>query len=346
MAENAEKLPKIPAEQFEPANREDYVEREKISAPSLTFGQDAWRRLKSNKVAIVSLWILIIVIIIALLAPVIAPHHYATQNAEFANLPPKIPALDWIPLFNGMQDAGGGAVIDAYAQAGVPDDVYYILGTDALGRDLFSRILYGTRVSLFIGVVAALLNILIGVPYGMISGWMGGKVDNIMQRILEVLSGIPNLVVVILLLLVLQPGISSIILALALTEWITMARLVRAETLKIKNEEYVLAAKSLGESPVKIALMHILPNISGVIIIQTIFSIPNAIFFEAFLSFIGLGIPAPQASLGTLINDGYKTFRFLPHLMWYPSGVLSVIMISFNMLANGLRDALDPKTVD
>lgn len=345
MGANPEKLPKVPAEMFEPAERGDYEEREKISAPSLSFGQDAWRRLKNNKVALVSLWILIIVVIIALLAPVIAPHHYASQNAEFANLPPKIPALDWIPLFNGMQDAGGQA-IDAYAQAGVPEDVYYILGTDALGRDLFSRILYGTRVSLFIGVVAALLNLLIGVPYGLISGWMGGRVDNIMQRILEILSGVPNLVVVILLLLVLRPGISSIILALALTEWITMARLVRAETLKVKNEEYVLAAQALGESPAKIAFMHILPNISGVIIIQTIFSIPNAIFFEAFLSFIGLGIPAPQASLGTLINDGYKTFRFLPHLMWYPSGVLSVIMISFNMLANGLRDALDPKTID
>ncbi len=345
MGANPEKLPRVPAEMFDPANRGDYEERERISAPSLTFGQDAWRRLKNNKVAIVSLWILVLVVIIALLAPVIAPYHYATQNAEFANLPPKIPALDWIPLFNGMQDAGGQAV-DAYAQAGVPEDVYYILGTDALGRDLFSRILYGTRVSLFIGVVAALLNILIGVPYGLISGWMGGRVDNIMQRILEILSGVPNLVVVILLLLVLRPGISSIIFALALTEWITMARLVRAETLKVKNEEYVLAATALGESPIKIALMHILPNISGVIIIQTIFSIPNAIFFEAFLSFIGLGIPAPQASLGTLINDGYKTFRFLPHLMWYPSGVLSIIMISFNMLANGLRDALDPKTVD
>lgn len=345
MAENVNDLPKISPDKFQPANREDYKEREKISTPSLSFAQDAWRRLKRNKAAIVSLWLLVIVLVIAIFAPLIAPHHYAAQNAAFANLPPKIPALDWIPLFNGMSEMGGVAV-DSYAQAGVPEDVFYILGTDALGRDLLSRILYGTRVSLFIGVVAALLNLLVGVPYGMISGWMGGKVDNIMQRILEVLSGIPNLVVVILLLLVLQPGISSIIIALALTEWITMARLVRAETLKIKNEEYVLAATALGESPLKISMMHILPNISGVIIIQTIFSIPSAIFFEAFLSFIGLGIPAPQASLGTLINDGYKTFRFLPHLMWYPSGVLSVIMVSFNMLANGLRDALDPKTID
>jgi oligopeptide transport system permease protein len=345
MSENVNEFPKIAPEQFAPAHREDYKEREKITTPSLSFTKDAWRRLKRNKAAMVSLWILIIVVIIALLAPLIAPHHYAAQNAAYANLPPKIPGLESIPLFNGMSEMAGRAV-DTYAAAGVPDDVYFYLGTDALGRDLLSRVLYGSRVSLFIGVVAALLNLLIGVPYGMISGWMGGKVDNVMQRILEVLSGVPNLVVVILLLLVLKPGISSIILALAITEWITMARLVRAETLKIKNEEYVLAATALGESPFKIAMIHILPNISGVIIIQTIFSIPSAIFFEAFLSFIGLGIPAPQASLGTLINDGYKTFRFLPHLMWYPSGVLSVIMISFNMLANGLRDALDPKTTD
>ncbi|KAA9300036.1 MULTISPECIES: oligopeptide ABC transporter permease [Aerococcus] len=345
MAENTKSYPKMSKESFRPVNHEDYLSAETISAPSLSFIQDAWRRLKKNKAAVVSLVILIIVAIIALLAPVLAPYDYAAQNAQFANLPPKIPGLEALSWFDGKTKVAGAAV-DAYAKAGVPEGQYFYLGTDALGRDLLSRILYGTRVSLFIGVVAALLNLLIGVPYGIVSGWMGGKVDNLMQRILEVMSGVPNLVVVILLLLVLRPGISSIIISLALTEWITMARLVRAETLKIKTSEYVLAARSLGESPFKIALKHILPNIAGVVIIQTIFSIPSAIFFEAFLSFIGLGIPAPQASLGTLINDGYKTFRFLPHLMWYPAGVLCIVMISFNMLANGLRDALDPKTTD
>ncbi len=167
-----------------------------------------------------------------------------------------------------------------------------------------------------------------------------------MQRLLEILSGVPNLVVVILMLLVLDPGIKSIIIALAITGWISMARVIRAQTLKLKNQEYILAAQTLGESPIKIAFKHLIPNLSGIIIIQTMFSIPAAIFFEAFLSFIGIGIPAPTASLGTLINDGYKTFRFLPHLMWYPAAVICILMISFNLLADGLRDAFDPKMKD
>lgn len=333
------------ADNFKPVSHKNFMDAETISAPSLSFLQDAWRRLTKNKAAIVSLVILVIVTVLALMAPLLAPHDYAAQNAQFANLPPKIPGLEWLSLFDGKTRVAGAA-IDAYAHAGVPNGQYFYLGTDALGRDLLSRILYGTRVSLFIGIVAATLNLVIGVPYGIVSGWFGGRVDNLMQRFLEVMSGVPNLVIVILLLLVLKPGIASIIIALAFTEWITMARLVRAETLKIKNAEYVLAARSLGESGFNIAVKHILPNIAGVVIIQTIFSIPAAIFFEAFLSFIGLGIPAPQASLGTLINDGYKTFRFLPHLMWYPAGVLCSVMISFNMLANGLRDALDPKIND
>ena len=259
-------------------------------------------------------------------------------------MPPKIPGID----INGLNGTvkQNGVVIDKYEASNVPEDVYYYLGTDSLGRDLLSRILYGTRVSLFIAFMAALFNLTLGVVYGLTSGWLGGKVDNIMQRILEILSGVPNLVVVILMLLVLKPGISSIIIALALTEWLSMARVVRAQTLKLKNQEYILAARTLGQSPMKIAFRHILPNLAGVIIIQVMFSIPSAIFFEAFLSFIGIGIPAPNASLGTLINDGYKTFRFLPHLMWYPAGIMSVIMICFNLLADGLRDAFDPKMRD
>lgn len=347
MAEMNQNYPAIAADKFQPVTVKDTKEREQISGESLTFMQDAWRRLKKNKVAIVSLAILIIVAIIALLAPVLAPHDYAAQNTQFANLPPKIPGLENLSWFDGMETtAGGTTAIDKYDQAGVPEGQYFYLGTDALGRDLLSRILYGTRVSLFIGFIAALFNLVIGVPYGIISGWCGGRIDNVMMRILEVLSGVPNLVVVILMLLILKPGIGSIIIALALTEWISMARIIRAQTLKLKNQEYILAARSLGESPLKIAFKHILPNLSGMIIIQTVFSIPSAIFFEAFLSFIGLGIPAPSASLGTLINDGYKTFRFLPHLMWYPAGVICVVMVAFNMLANGLRDALDPKTND
>lgn len=341
---NTPAMPTITKDLFESAAESSMQDKEKISAPSLSFMADSWRRLKKNKVAMVSLIILIIISLSSLLAPVIAPHDPNAQTVQYANMPPKIPGID----INGLNGTvkQNGVVIDKYEAANVPEDVYYYLGTDSLGRDLLSRILYGTRVSLFIAFMAALFNLTLGVVYGLTSGWLGGRVDNIMQRILEILSGVPNLVVVILMLLVLKPGISSIIIALALTEWLSMARVVRAQTLKLKNQEYILAARTLGQSPMKIAFRHILPNLAGVIIIQVMFSIPSAIFFEAFLSFIGIGIPAPNASLGTLINDGYKTFRFLPHLMWYPAGIMSVIMICFNLLADGLRDAFDPKMRD
>ena len=341
---NTAATPMITKDLFESASESSMQDTDKISAPSLSFMADSWRRLKKNKVAMVSLIILIIISMSSLLAPVIAPHDPNAQTVQYANMPPKIPGID----INGLNGTvkQNGVVIDKYEASNVPEDVYYYLGTDSLGRDLLSRILYGTRVSLFIAFMAALFNLTLGVVYGLTSGWLGGKVDNIMQRILEILSGVPNLVVVILMLLVLKPGISSIIIALALTEWLSMARVVRAQTLKLKNQEYILAARTLGQSPMKIAFRHILPNLAGVIIIQVMFSIPSAIFFEAFLSFIGIGIPAPNASLGTLINDGYKTFRFLPHLMWYPAGIMSVIMICFNLLADGLRDAFDPKMRD
>ena len=341
---NTTAMPTITKDLFETASESSMQDKEKISAPSLSFMADSWRRLKKNKVAMVSLVILIIITMSSLLAPVIAPHDPNAQTVQYANMPPKIPGI----VINGLNGTvkQNGVVIDKYEASNVPEDVYYYLGTDSLGRDLLSRILYGTRVSLFIAFMAALFNLTLGVVYGLTSGWLGGKVDNIMQRILEILSGVPNLVVVILMLLVLKPGISSIIIALALTEWLSMARVVRAQTLKLKNQEYILAARTLGQSPMKIAFGHILPNLAGVIIIQVMFSIPSAIFFEAFLSFIGIGIPAPNASLGTLINDGYKTFRFLPHLMWYPAGIMSVIMICFNLLADGLRDAFDPKMRD
>jgi oligopeptide transport system permease protein len=236
-----------------------------------------------------------------------------------------------------------GELVDKYAQADVPGNVNYLLGTDGLGRDVLSRLFMGTRISLLIAFIAALFDITIGVAYGLISGMLGGRVDNVMQRFLEILSGIPNLVVMILMLVVFEPGIFSIVAAMAITNWIPMARIVRAQTLKLKDQEYVLAGMTLGESKWKIAFKHIIPNISSVIIIQMMFSIPTAIFFEAFLSFIGLGLTPPSASLGTLLNDGYKTFLYLPYLLWIPAVTISLIMICFNLLADGLRDAFDPK---
>lgn len=331
----------IPASKFEPLEKNTAIEREVISAPSLSFLQDSWRRLKKNKAAVFSSSLLLIVIIISIVTIFFSPHDPTAQNVNYINLPPKIPGID-INGFNGTAMVGG-QLVDKYAAANVPDDVYFFLGTDGLGRDLLSRLFMGTRISLLIAFIAAMLDIVFGVTYGLVSGLLGGRVDNVMQRILEVLSGIPNLVVMILMLVVFKPGIFSIVAAMAITNWIPMARIVRAQTMKLKDQEFVLAATTLGEKRSKIAFKHILPNISSVIIVQMMFSIPSAIFFEAFLSFIGLGLKPPTASLGMLLSDGYKTFRFLPYQMWIPAVVLSVIMIGFNLLADGLRDAFDPK---
>lgn len=334
----------LPKDSFEPVVVDSNLDREKISAPSLTFMQDSWRRLKKNKGAVISLIILALVTFLAFGSIVVSPHDPTKQNAKYINLPPKIPGVP-IDGFNGTAVVGNKRV-DKYAQAKVPENEHFYLGTDGLGRDELSRLLMGTRMSLIIAFVAAFLDLSIGVIYGIYSGMKGGKTDTIMQRILEILSGIPNLVVMILMLTIFEPGMKSIILAMAVTGWITMARIVRAQTLKIKDQEYVLAATTLGQSKTTIAKKHILPNIASVIIVQMMFSIPSAIFFEAFLSFIGLGLTPPNASLGMLLSEGYKTFKYLPHLMWAPAITLSIIMICFNLLADGLRDAFDPKMKD
>ncbi|BCA84521.1 peptide ABC transporter permease [Enterococcus saigonensis] len=334
-------IAKIPASEFELYHGSTIKEREMIAAPSLTFLQDSWRRLRKNKAAVICMAILVVIILVSIISIFFSPHNPTKQNVAYMNLPPRIPGID----INGLNGKAmvGGQLVDKYAAANVPDNLNYYFGTDGLGRDVLSRLLMGTRVSLLIAFIAAMFDIIFGVTYGLISGLKGGTVDTLMQRILEILSGIPNLVVMILMLVVFEPGIPSIIAAMAITNWIPMARIVRAQTLKLKDQEFVLAAQTLGESNFKIAFKHILPNISSVIIVQMMFSIPTAIFFEAFLSFIGLGLTPPNASLGTMLSDGYKTFQYLPYLLWVPAVTLSVIMIAFNLLADGLRDAFDPK---
>lgn len=336
-----ENIADIPADKFLPLQKSTEEEREQITTPSLNFIQDSWRRLKKNKAAVVSMILLSIIILISIITIFVSPHNPTAQNVDYINLPPRIPGIN-IDGLNGKAMVGG-ELVDKYAQANVPANVNFFLGTDGLGRDVLSRLFMGTRISLLIAFIAALLDVTIGVAYGLISGLLGGRIDNALQRFLEILSGIPNLVVMILMLVVFEPGIFSIVAAMAITNWIPMARIVRAQTLKLKDQEYVLAGMTLGESKLKIAFKHILPNISSVIIIQMMFSIPTAIFFEAFLSFIGLGLTPPAASLGTMLSDGYKRFLYLPYLLWIPAATLSVIMIGFNLLADGLRDAFDPK---
>ena len=232
---------------------------------------------------------------------------------------------------------------------GAFDDVYYWFGSDNLGRDIFTRVWEGTRISLSIAVVAVAVDIVFGLSYGLISGYFGGRVDAVMQRCAEILNSIPNLVIVTLMILVLEPGLGAIIVALMITGWIPMSRIARAQMLKLKEQEFVLASKTLGAGPFRVIFKEIMPNIIGQIITQTMEMITTvilAIFTEAFLAFVGLGIPAPMASLGTLISDSYKSFTTHPYMILSPLIVLALLMLSFNLVADGLRDALDPKQKD
>ena len=224
-----------------------------------------------------------------------------------------------------------------------PPSIEHPFGTDQFGRDQWARIWYGTRISLLIGLVAALLNLFIGVIYGAVSAMIGGRVDAIMQRIIEILVGVPHLIIVILFMMILPPGVGTIVIAMSITGWVNMARLVRAQILKLKNQEFVMAAKLLGTSGWKMIMKHLVPNTVSVIVIQIMFAIPSAIFTEAFLSFIGVGLAAPKASLGVLINDGYKMLRAAPYMLIYPALAIILIMVCFSILGDGLRDALDPR---
>lgn len=299
----------IPQELFVPA-QVDLGERERIGRPSLTAWQDGWLRLKQNKAAVVSLFIIIVIVAMALLAPIFSPYDFAQTD---------------------------------YSAIYQPPSAAHLFGTDGFGRDQFTRIWYGTRISLLIGFVAACLDLFVGVTYGAVSALLGGKVDAIMQRIIEVLVGIPHLIIVILLMMVLPAGVGTIIVALAITGWVNMARLVRARILQLKGQEFVMAAQVLGTSQKNIILRHLIPNTVGVIVINAMFTIPSAIFTEAFLSFIGIGLSEPKASLGVLINNGYSVLQNSPYLLICPAIVIVLIMVCFSILGDGLRDALDPR---
>ncbi|MDN7228786.1 ABC transporter permease [Planococcus liqunii] len=314
----------------------DQKKSEEISTPSVSFWQEAFQRLTKNKGAMISLVLLLLLIVMALIGPSMNEFTYREQNLAHSNMPPKVAGLEWMG-FDGV-DANG---VNQYAERDVATNYWF--GTDEFGRDLWTRVWKGTQISLFIALVAAALDLVIGVIYGGISSFYGGRVDNVMQRIIEVLMGIPNLIVIILFILVLEPGIRSIILAMIITGWVGMARVVRGQILQLKGQEFVLASRTLGASNGRLIWKHLMPNVMGPVIVTVMFTIPTAIFFEAFLSFIGLGLQAPLASLGVLIEDGYKSMRYFPYKLIYPALVISVIMICFNLLADGLRDALDPK---
>lgn len=297
-------------EMFEPISKEALVEAAEDHSSGMSFWQDAWRRLKQNKLAMTGLGVIIFLIIMAIVGPSINEYTYSQQNLVMKNLPPS---------------------------------AEYWFGSDNFGRDLFTRTWYGARISLFIGITAALIDLIIGVIWGGVAGYYGGKVDEVMMRFADILYGLPYILVVVLLMVVLGQGIFTIIIAMTVTGWVGMARIVRGEVLKLKEQEYVLASLAIGANFRRVLFKHLLPNALGPILVTLTLTIPSAIFTEAFLSFLGLGVQAPIASWGTMTSDGLDSLRYYPWLLFFPAIFISITMLAFNVLGDGLRDALDPR---
>ncbi len=322
--------------EFAHANGEKLIDK---SYKTTSYIKDVWSNFKKNKGAIVGFIIVVLFTILAIVGPNINEHTYKSITKGHEYLTPRIAGLEKLGIFDGTYHGES-------MYTGDLEDVYYWFGADDQGRDIWTRVWSGTRVSLIIAFAAVLIDVLIGMVYGMISGFFGGKIDMFMQRFAEILNGVPTLVVVTLLGLVLPRGVISIIFALMITGWIPMERIARAQVLKVKEQEYVLAARTLGASKFTIIFSEVLPNIFGQVIVTSMFSIPNAIFLEAYLSFLGLGVPQPLASLGSLVSDGYKCMTTFPHILVYPVVAMSILMLAFNLFADGLRDAFDPKMLN
>ncbi|MYL35133.1 ABC transporter permease subunit [Pontibacillus yanchengensis] len=290
---------------------DNFQHAEKINRPTVSYWSDVWRRIKENKLAMFGLILIISLSVLAIIGPYINGYSYYEQNFMEKNLKPN--AEHWF-------------------------------GTDQLGRDIFTRVWYGARISLFIGMMAALIDFLVGILYGGISGMASGRTDNVMMRIAEILYAIPYLLMVILLMVIMEQGLWTIILAMTLTGWIPMARLVRGQVLQMKEQEFVQASEALGAKTGWVLQKHMIPNTMGPILVNVTLTVPTAIFAEATLSFLGLGIPAPQASWGTMANDALDSIlvgNF--YQLFFPAILISLTMFAFNVFGDGLRDALDPK---
>ncbi|MBI1860875.1 MAG: ABC transporter permease subunit [Deltaproteobacteria bacterium] len=277
---------------------------------SSSLWMDAYRRLSKNKMALAGATFILIEAFICLITPWIAPYGFEQQNLEFTLARPSF--AHW-------------------------------LGTDTLGRDLFTRVLYGGRVSLMVGILASLVSVVVGVIYGAVSGYAGGKIDSVLMRVVDILYALPFIFLVIILMVYFGRNIVLLFVALGLTEWLTMARIVRGQVISLKQKEFIEAAVSMGIPTRFIVLRHLVPNTLGPVIVYLTLTIPSAILSEAFLSFLGLGVQAPMASWGTLISSGVEVMEVAPWVLISPAIMLSLTLFSLNFLGDGLRDALDPK---
>ncbi|MCD8347933.1 MAG: ABC transporter permease [Lachnospiraceae bacterium] len=298
-----------PEEYFEPLNDSEKND-EYIPMESKSFAKDVWERFRHSKRAMVGLILLTIIVLFAVIGPFISPYPYDGMNTSIANNGPSL--SHWF-------------------------------GTDQMGRDEFTRVLYGTRISLMIGFVATFVNVLIGVIYGGVAGYVGGKVDMILMRIMDVIYSIPAMIYIILIMLILGSNVYSVMIGICVNGWVNMARLVRGQIISLKEREFAIAAYVLGASRKRILFKHLLVNTLGPVIVTATLMVPQAIFNEAFLSFIGIGISAPQASLGTLAQDAKMRLAMYPMQMVYPVAVICLVIFSLNFIGEGLEDALNPK---
>lgn len=283
---------------------------QQVVRESTTYFKDAWRRLKKNKAAMVGLAIIIFFVIMAVVGPMMTKYTYNTNDLSNVNLSP-----------NG--------------------DHWF--GTDQLGRDLWARVWMGARVSLAIGFFAAFLEMTLGIFMGGLAGMMGGKVDMLIMRAVDILNAIPALIFVILIMVIIGSGIVPLIAAFAITGWLSMARMVRGQILELREQEFVLAAITLGANKTRLLVKHMVPNIMSILVVQLTLAIPGAIFYEAFLSFIGIGIQPPMTSWGQLSKLGGEMMRVYPYQLIIPGTMISLAMLSLNLLGDGLRDSLDPR---
>jgi len=303
------KFPDLKQEDF---NALTYKTHPEYQSSTLVPGywQDVWLRLRSNHLATMGIVIIALLLFFAMVGPYMNSYTYDQQNLDMINQPP-------------------GAK--------------YWFGTDSLGRDLFTRTWQGARISLLIGFFTSVICLVIGVIYGGISGYAGGRIDDLMMRVVEVLGSIPFLLYVILLMIMMEPGLKAILIALGAVYWLTMARIVRGQVLALKEQEYVLSAKVLGINTWRILIRHLIPNTMGPILVTMTLMIPEAIFTEAWLSFLGLGVSVPKASWGVLANQGMEGLRNYPWQLFFPAFFISLTMLAFNFVGDGLREALDPR---
>jgi oligopeptide transport system permease protein len=272
--------------------------------------EDAWHRLARNRMALAGLLILVGMVLIAFVTPWVAPYPYDEQNLELGAAPPST-------------------------------DHWF--GTDRLGRDIFSRVMYGGRISLMVGVAATSVSLLVGVLYGAIAGFAGGRLDALMMRIVDILYSLPFMIFVILLTVYFGRNIVLLFMAIGAVEWLTMARIVRAQVMSLREKEFIEAAEVMGLRRRRILLRHLIPNVLGPVIVYTTLTVPRVMLFEAVLSFLGLGVQAPMSSWGVLIKEGADTMEEFPWLLIFPSLALSMTLFALNFLGDGLRDALDPR---